>query len=620
MLAGLAGLTRLALAAATLLQVRSMRTGGQGRRSSPPWPFLTTPWATKSTPHHKRSTGNKNISLKSVRGIRTFNPRDYARREYIFKTWEEVAKAFSFSFYDLPVLEDYHIFQRSKINEAYDFVKNKRHLILRPEITPQLVSHLFVREERARQAVRQDGGDAGDAGDAGEEGEAGQAGQAAGQSSGQEGGQPPPPQSGVATDRSHSSHCSHRARVKPYRLHNLRRVHKMSTIGQCFRYERTTSCRKREHYQWNMDVIGTDLIDADVEILTALLSFFRRVHLLPSDVVIKINDKRVVIQIIKKIFKSSLREFPQPYIQHHAVPNVLQILDKHKKISSGTFKLLLQRKVPYLHRHEVVRFFNVIWKVKNLPDLFIFFNSPEQNILSDLHTVLRYFGEMNLQSFFEVDLTVVRGMDYYTNIIFESFYRHKKYRAICGGGRYSYVLNEGQRVCAVGFGMGDVVITEILFNSQVRRGRGSEGDLPDELSRNVDVVSFFPPLAQRQGERQVHRQSECQAECQSWQKQVGHPPRGLIQREHFHIVDTLRGNGARVYSLLQGGSGGNRGNRGSLSKALKKANALRANFFLFFDEHIGVFFLKDLRTGGQRAVTSADVLSVYSSGVSPPQQ
>ncbi|ANQ07493.1 Uncharacterized protein PCOAH_00015670 [Plasmodium coatneyi] len=579
-------LRRLFLAAVTLVQVCSLRTGRQGRINyHPPWPFLTTPRVKKSTPHEQHSSRNRSISLKSVRGIRTFNPSEYAKREYIFNTWKELAKAFSYSFYDLPVLEDYHIFQRSKINEAYDFVKNKRHLILRPEITPQLVRHLFVREERAHQVGRHEGGEEDQLGQLAKQRDDNQISEHVGQTIGQEGSHPAPPQSGVLTNR---------VQVKPYRLHNLRKVHKMSTIGQCFRYERTTSCRKREHYQWNMDIIGTDLIDADVEILTVLISFFRRVHLLPTDVVIKINDKRIVTQMVKRIFKTSLREFSDPYIQHHVVQNTLHNLDKYKKISNGTFKFLLQRKMPYLHKHEVINFFNIIGKIQSLPDLAIFFNSPgEQRILSDLHTVLNYFQEINLNNYFEIDLTVVRGMDYYTNIIFESFYRHKKYRAICGGGRYTYLLNGGQRVCAVGFGMGDVVITEILFNSQARHGGNDAEHLTDELYKNVDVVSFFPPLAKQH---------------------IGYPPRSITQREHFHIVDTLRRNGVRVHSLLQAG------NNGSLSKALKKANSLHANFFFFFDEHSGVFFLKDLRTGGQRAVTSEDVLSVYSSGVSPPPQ
>ncbi|KJP86771.1 hypothetical protein AK88_03585 [Plasmodium fragile] len=570
-------LARLALVLATLIQVLSLRTPEQGIINHPVWPFLNNPGAKKSAPYHQRSSHNTNISLKGVRGIRTFNPSDYAKREYIFNTWKELAKAFSYDFYDLPVLEDYSIFQNSKINEAYDFVKNKRHLILRPEITPQLVRHLFVREERAQQAHRHKINTVAQLAD-------------------QEAGCPPPSQSEVTTAAMPSS-PSPRVSLKPYRLHNLRKVHKMSTIGQCFRYEQTTTCRKREHYQWNVDIVGTEQLDADVEILTMLISFFQRVHLHPRDVVIKINDKRIVVQMIKKIFKSSLSEFSQPYIQHHVIQNVLHNLDKYKKISSGTFKFLFQRKMPYLHKHEMINFFNVIAKIQSLPDLAIFFNFPEKVIFSDLHTVLSYFQDMNLNPYFEIDLTVVRGMDYYTNIIFESFYRHKKYRAICGGGRYTYLLNEGQHVCAVGLGMGDVVITEILFNSQARHGRNAEGDLADELSKNVDVVSFFPPLTQ-----------------QVEQKHVGHPPCTLIQREHFHIVDTLRRNGVRVYSLLQGT------NNSSLSKALKKANSMRANFFFFFDEHIGVFCLKDLRTGGQRAVTSADVLSVYSSGISPPPQ
>ncbi|CAA9987618.1 histidine--tRNA ligase, putative [Plasmodium knowlesi strain H] len=594
-------LTRFILATATLIQVWSLRTRGQDKISYHfPCSFLTTSWVKISATHHQRSSNRRgNKSLKSVRGIRTFNPTDYAKREYIFKKWKELAKAFSYSFYDLPVLEDYNIFQKTKINEAYDFVKNKRHLILRPEITPQLVRHLFVREERTHQSGRQEGNEQSEVAKQREDNQICENDRETIDQEG--GGYSSPLQSAVLTNRVQTSA---RVRIKPYRLHNLRKIHKVSTIGQCFRYERTSNCRKREHYQWNMDIIGTDLIDADIEILTILISFFRRVHLLPSDVVIKINDKRIVSYMIKKIFKSSLREFSHPYIQQHVLKNILHNLDKYKKISSGIFKFFIQRKMPYLQRHEVTNFFNIIGKIKNLPDLATFFYSPgEQEIFSDLHNVLNYFQQMNLNRYFELDLTIVRGMDYYTNIIFESFYRHKEYRAICGGGRYSYVLNEGQRVCAVGFGMGDVVITEILFNNQERHGGNGPGNLADEFYKNVDVVSFSPSRAQHQP-RQKHSVHPTHTHTQ---KEQVH-----IQKEHFHIVDTLRRNGVRVYSLLQGS------NNNSLSKALKKANSLRANFFFFFDEHSELFILKDLRTGGQHAVTPEDVLSVYSSGISLP--
>ncbi|GAW80405.1 histidine--tRNA ligase [Plasmodium gonderi] len=577
-------LISLSLILVTLVEIHSFRTRiDKESNFSYHLFFQTNSFANKSRLHTYNSTflkknkEKKQICLKGVKGIRTFNPYNYAKREYLFKIWKEISESFSYSLYDLPVLEDYEMFRKSKINESYDFVKNNRHLILRPEITPQLVNHLFIRKKRVSvKKAKQQNSKNGSSCQHGRKKE----------------------QKDLHSSTSHPC-VNLKSERNVYLLHNLRQIHKMSTIGQCFRYEKTSSCRKREHYQWNMDIIGTNSIEAEIEMLTILIAFFRKVNLGHSDVVIKINDKRIVDFVIRKVFKISLDQFSPSYIQHNVVKNIMHILDKYKKISSGTFKLLLKKNIPNLDMYEIKHFYNVIQKINTLPDLEIFFNSKKKSIYYDLHTLVTYFEKINLSNFFQIDLTIVRGLDYYTNIIFESFYKHKNYRAICGGGRYNFFLNQGgPKVCAVGFGMGDVVITEILFNNHSNNkhsNKDRQENLAANLCKNIDVVSFFPHMTNQQA-LQSH-----------------------IQMEYFSIVDVLRRNGLRVYSLLTSSNSSSISSIRSirsirsmnLSKALKKANSLDAHFFLFFDEHASAFSLKDLKTGEQKIVTPADVLSVY---------
>jgi len=88
-------------------------------------------------------------------------------------------------------------------------------------------------------------------------------------------------------------------------------------------------------------------------------------------------------------------------------------------------------------------------------------------VAAELERVEEYFGSleaMGLGPFVEFDLRIVRGLAYYTGIVFEIFDRKGESRAICGGGRYDRLLElvGGDSVPAVGFGMGDVVLGELL--------------------------------------------------------------------------------------------------------------------------------------------------------------
>src|SRR5207247_1749550 len=87
-----------------------------------------------------------------------------------------------------------------------------------------------------------------------------------------------------------------------------------------------------------------------------------------------------------------------------------------------------------------------------------------------LVAVITALGAMGLSEFVEVDLTVVRGLAYYTGTVFELFDRAKELRAICGGGRYDNLIKEiaGMDLPCVGFGMGDVVLGELLTEHRKR--------------------------------------------------------------------------------------------------------------------------------------------------------
>ncbi|SBT34300.1 histidine--tRNA ligase, putative [Plasmodium ovale wallikeri] len=509
--------------------------------------FLCNIWKKRKKYKVRKS---RSTPVSSVKGMRTFNTRDYEKREHLFKIWKDVAESFSFSFYDLPVLEDYTIFQKSTINESYDFVKNGRHLTLRPEITPQLVRYLFIKDEPQRKKRERKKNEQSSITHEGNNFRRDSTTYVI-------------PRNYCATSRLEKSNR------KRYKEINFHKVFKMCTIGQCFRYEKTSKCRKREHYQWNIDIIGIKNTNAEIEIFSILFFFFEKINIMKKNIIIKINDKKIIQYIITKIFKKTFDHFSPEHVHQKMMKKILHTLDKYHKISKSTFKLLLKKNIPHLDIENINYFTNVIHKIHTLPHLDMYLPSAE-NISDNLRSIYSYFEKLNLHSFFEIDLTIVRGLDYYNNIIFEVFYKPKKYRAICGGGRYDFVL-KNKNISAVGFGMGDVVVSDILFNTT---------GLTTPTDNNIHIVSFFPYT---QNDNIIDK---------------------YIHRDYYDLVHVLRCNNVQVYSLLE--------NNIHLSKALKKANSLRASYFLFFEEASRTFILKQMQTGEQTPVNAHNVMEVYS--------
>ncbi|VWU49917.1 histidine--tRNA ligase, putative [Hepatocystis sp. ex Piliocolobus tephrosceles] len=519
----------------------------------------------------KKKWTNKKVIINLIKGTRVFDPIDYEKREFIFTEWKKIAKQFAYTFYDFPILDNYNLFKRSQINEAYDFYKHNRHLILRPEITPQIISYLFFKNGFLSEYPKNVS--AGDTTTTTTTATTITTTTTA--------------TTGTTISVDKSSHNSNNTRdtVKNvYILKNLKKVLKVCTIGQCFRYEKISKNRKREHYQWNIDLYGINNTNAEIEILTILISFFQNVNLSHNDIIIKINNKKIIQFIINRIFKKTLANFSSNYVNKIVIKKILHILDKYKKITSYNFKLLLQKKIPYIQNEQISHFNNIITNVKNINDIKKLLNYNFL-IYNDLKNILSYFYQINLHPFFEIDLTTVRGLDYYNNTIFETFYKNKNTRSICGGGRYDFYIKDlpyettctslpTKYVPAVGFGMGDVVITDILFNQKKKQ-------LFPIYNNKINVVTYFPFF----NHTNVNNKN--------------------VYKEYYNILHILRNNNIKIYSLLQSNL--------TLSKALKKANLLQSNYFLFFNSAISIFILKNLLTGKQLAVNSENVLAIYNS-------
>lgn len=221
------------------------------------------------------------------------------------------------------------------------------------------------------------------------------------------------------------------ARMAGLRHRDFKKPMKWYAIPQLFRYERTQKGRLREHFQWNCDIIGEASLGAEAELLSVLITTLKKMGLTAKDVVIRLSDRIFWSDFLKKHNVSDDNHY-----------DFFQTLDK------------MEREDPAVTRQ----------KLGNLAEevLAIF---DGKNVGSDrLNTLQSMLAALGLQEFVEVDLKIVRGLAYYTGVVFEVHDRTREFRAIAGGGRYDNLLKQisGENLPAIGFGMGDVVILELL--------------------------------------------------------------------------------------------------------------------------------------------------------------
>lgn len=245
------------------------------------------------------------------------------------------------------------------------------------------------------------------------------------------------------------------ARMMAARASQLPKPIKWFSIPQVFRYERKQRGRLREHFQLNMDIIGASDVEADAELLSAVLDVLRALGLVEKDVVARVNDRRLVAAALTGL------DVPK-----ERLPAVYGAIDKFRKVPELTFRdLLSESGVPPDRIEELEGL------CSGKISVFDWFRSgprkaPAEAVraLNELGRYLELFGDAGLGGFVEVDFSIVRGLAYYTGIVFEVYDRGGELRAVCGGGRYDNLIASlgGPDLPALGFGMGDVVLTELL--------------------------------------------------------------------------------------------------------------------------------------------------------------
>jgi histidyl-tRNA synthetase len=242
------------------------------------------------------------------------------------------------------------------------------------------------------------------------------------------------------------------ARMVGARAGALRKPVRWFSVPQLFRYERQQKGRLREHFQLNVDIVGETDVTADAELLTVAVEIMRELGLGPQDVRARVSDRRLLAALLGDLGVTEA-QLPAVYAAVDKIEREPRESLERKLLDAG----LDAAAVAALYRTVAERSFDEVRaELEARPAL--------AEHLARMDAYLAALDALGVREWVQVDLTIVRGLAYYTGVVFELFDARGEFRAICGGGRYDDLLASlgGVDLPALGFGMGDVVLAELL--------------------------------------------------------------------------------------------------------------------------------------------------------------
>lgn len=248
---------------------------------------------------------------------------------------------------------------------------------------------------------------------------------------------------------------------------------KLFSVPICMRYERPQKGRLREFYQLNVDsLFETPNAYLEAEILMVGIDIFREVGLTKKDFALRVSHRGFLNTFLKEFEKKS---------------EILTLIDKFDKIDENNFVLTL--KDLKLNEKEIKSILKLI-KSNNLEDMKLIDKKSYEELKSIIDTLPEEYKD-----YIVFDPKIIRGLLYYTGMIFEAFDKKKSMRALLGGGRYDNLVKDygGQKVMGVGFGFGDVVFSELLKEKKLLNN-GYENDYyiitMDNSKQQIDFANI----------------------------------------------------------------------------------------------------------------------------------
>ncbi|MBU1260096.1 MAG: histidine--tRNA ligase [Planctomycetes bacterium] len=343
------------------------------------------------------------------------------------------------------------------------------------------------------------------------------------------------------------------ARMVNQRINTLPRPIKWFSIPRLCRAERPQKGRLREFFQWNIDIIGVDDCLADAEVIFCSVDYLMQTGLTSDDVVVRISSRRLMAALLEYFG-----------IEEQQLEKVYGVLDKKNKVPQETFEKMLEEVISDSSKRQKVQKLMAVESLGQLED----FTGADENAnqaIEELKQLFNYLDIMGITEFCKFDIGIVRGLAYYTGIVFEIYDKSEQLRAICGGGRYDNLLADfgGQKISATGMGMGDCVLGIVL----------EEKGLFKNLSQK-NGIEYFVALADES-----------------------------LQNELLKVVARLRRAGRKADFSYKGGS---------LGKQLKQASAVNAAMCVILGEEFTQkkqLVIKNMDSGQQDIVAVEDFFS-----------
>ena len=228
------------------------------------------------------------------------------------------------------------------------------------------------------------------------------------------------------------------ARMVAQRQSALRKPIKWFSIPSCWRDERQQKGRLREHFQWNVDVLGIEGPEAEAEALAVVLTLLRELGLTERDMRVRIGHRGWLAEALSRLG-----------VAEAAQMEVLRVIDRREKITPEQFVADLGR---------------VGLTAGQVDGLAARLDARDYRGCAPLVELMALLDAYGLSAYCEFDPTIVRGLAYYTSTVYEIWDARREFRAIAGGGRYDdlTVALGGERLPGAGIAMGDVVLTLLL--------------------------------------------------------------------------------------------------------------------------------------------------------------
>lgn len=272
------------------------------------------------------------------------------------------------------------------------------------------------------------------------------------------------------------------ARMVADKAASLPRPIKWFCVPNLCRAEKPQRGRLREFLQWNIDMLGIDEPIADAEVIFTCIDLMRELGLTAEHVKVKISHRDTVHQILARLG-----------VPDDKMLEAFDLLDRREKIEPDQFTEEAAKLG--MDEFKVERFTQMCRRKYPAGDVPHLARSVGLEHIEDLEKLDEQLKALDIAQWCEYDLGIVRGLAYYTGTVFEVHEISGAERALAGGGRYDRLIKlmGGPDMPAVGFGMGDVVLSLVLADKELA---------PSDVMPAVDA---FVLAATEAGRTQVGR-------------------------------------------------------------------------------------------------------------------